>query len=77
MVEPPETPPDSPLTLEDVMRSRVHRDLSTPKLRVGDEAIPFTLPRLAGGPGGATGPPVSLGAYRGRLPVALIFGSYT
>jgi hypothetical protein len=38
---------------------------------VGSEAPDFTLPRLGGGE------PVVLSSFRGRRPVALIFGSYT
>lgn len=42
----PETPPDSPLTLEDVMSSPAHRRLMTPELAPGDPAFPFDLPLL-------------------------------
>ena len=66
----PETPPDSPLTMADVMASRVYRDLMTPKLGPGDPAFPFELPR-------DTGELVRLADYAGRMPVALVFGSYT
>ena len=38
---------------------------------VGSEAPDFKLPRLAGGE------PIVLSSFRGRKPVALIFGSYT
>lgn len=38
---------------------------------VGAEAPDFKLPRLGGGE------PVTLSSFRGRKPVALIFGSYT
>ena len=67
----PATPADSPLSMQDVITSPLYRGLSTAKLRVGDPALPFTLPRLAGG---AT---VTLESFRGVKPVALIFGSYT
>jgi hypothetical protein len=70
MTTAPETPADSPLTIEDVMRSPAYRDLSTPKLAPGDSAYPFELPR-------DTGEIVRLADYAGRLPVALVFGSYT
>lgn len=71
----PDTPADSPLTLDDVMASPAHRDLSTPKVAVGDPAFPFTLPLLEGQR--QTGELVSLGDFAGKRPVALIFGSYT
>jgi hypothetical protein len=66
----PETPADSSLTMQDVMASPVYRDLMTPKLAPGDPAYPFELPR-------DTGELVRLADYAGRLPVALVFGSYT
>jgi len=66
----PDTPADSPLTMQDVMSSPLYRDLMTPKLGVGDTAYPFELPR-------DTGELVRLADYAGRMPVALVFGSYT
>jgi hypothetical protein len=66
----PETPADSPLTMEDVMASTGYRDLMTPKLAPDDPAFLFELPR-------DTGEVVRLADYAGRLPVALVFGSYT
>ena len=54
----------------DVMASPVYRDLMTPKLAPGDPAFPFELPR-------DTGELVRLADYTGRMPVALVFGSYT
>jgi hypothetical protein len=76
---PPATPPDSPLTLQDVVASPLYRDLLTPKLREGEPAFPFTLPRLdlRDGVPRPTGETVSLAEFRGRKPVALVFGSYT
>jgi len=71
----PDTPADSPLTMDDVIASPAHQDLSTPKLRKGDPAFPFTLPLLEGHR--QTGELVSLGDFAGNRPVALIFGSYT
>jgi len=68
--EAPETPADSPLTMHDVMASPRYRDLMTPKLGVGDPAYAFELPR-------ETGEIVRLADYAGRMPVALVFGSYT
>lgn len=74
----PPTPHDSPLTMRDVMSSPIHRDLMTAKLAVGDPAYDFTLPRLhRKGAQTRPGRPVSLASFRGRRPVALIFGSYT
>ena len=66
----PETPADSPLTMQDIMASPAYRDLMTPKLARGDPAYPFELPR-------DTGELVRLSDYAGRMPVALVFGSYT
>lgn len=77
----PATPADSPLTMQDVLASPHYRDLCTAKLRVGDRAFPFTLPLLDPAGGGAhasiAGSEVSLESFRGKQPVALIFGSYT
>jgi hypothetical protein len=64
-VDVPETPADSPLTLDDVMSSPFYRGLRTPELAVGDPAFDFEL-------GG-----VRLSDFRGRRPVALVFGSHT
>ena len=66
----PQTPADSPLTMQDVMSSPLYRDLMTPELGVGDIAYPFELPR-------DTGELVRLADYAGQTPVALVFGSYT
>jgi hypothetical protein len=66
----PQTPADSPLTMDDVLGSPEYRDLMTPKLAPGDPAYPFELPR-------DTGELVRLADFAGRLPVALVFGSYT
>ena len=75
----PATPPDSPLTMQDVVTSPLYRDLTTAKLRVGDPTFPFTLPRLdtQEGTPHSSGETVSLESFRGKKPVALIFGSYT
>ncbi len=67
----PETPPDSPLELEDVMSSPAFQRLMTPELAPGDPAFPFDLP-LLGGRGR-----VLLSEFAGERPVALVFGSYT
>jgi hypothetical protein len=70
MATVPDTPADSPLTMEDVLASPVYRDLMTPKLGPGDQAFQFELP-------GEDGEVVRLVDYAGRMPVALVFGSYT
>ncbi len=57
--------------MADVAASALYRDLSTPKVSVGDAAPGFELRRLDSE---AT---VRLAAFAGRLPVALVFGSYT
>jgi hypothetical protein len=68
----PETPVDSPLTLEHVMASPLYRRLMTPELAVGDDAFDFELPRLD-----VPGATIRLADFRGERPVALVFGSYT
>lgn len=68
--EEPETPPDSPLRMADVMSSPFHLDLMTPELAAGERAAPFELPT----PGGDV---VRLADFAGVCPVALAFGSYT
>jgi hypothetical protein len=75
----PRGAPGSVLNLKDVERSATHRDLSTAKLRSGEEAFDFELPRLDldGGREIRTGETARLSAYRHVSPVALIFGSYT
>jgi hypothetical protein len=80
MAEPrlgPETPPDSPLTLEDVMSSPVYLRLMTPTLAAGDAAFPFDLPLLDAETHQPSGNRVRLGDFAGVRPVALVFGSYT
>jgi hypothetical protein len=70
IAEAPETPQDSPLTMQDVLTSPFYADLMTPELGVGDRAFPFELPT----PDGRV---VRLADFAGVRPVALIFGSYT
>ena len=70
-LQAPPTPPDSPLTIEDVMASPLYLDLRTPKLGVGDPAFDFELPAPD------SGERVRLSSFAGRMPVALVFGSYT
>jgi hypothetical protein len=73
----PETPSDSPLTMEQALASPVYRDLMAPKLAVGDAAFPFELPLLDPDTHARTGETVRLADFVGRRPVALVFGSYT
>ena len=75
----PETPPDSPLTMEQALASPLYRDLRTPKLALGDPAFDFELPLLdfADGVRRETGETVRLSSFAGARPVALVFGSYT
>jgi hypothetical protein len=73
----PETPADSPLTLDDVMSSRFYGGLMTPELAPGDPAVAFDLPLLdieSHRPGNQR---VRLADFAGVRPVALVFGSYT
>lgn len=70
MTTAPETPEDSPLTMADVMESPAYRDLMTAKVAPGDPAPAFELPR-------DTGELVRLADFASRMPVALVFGSYT
>ena len=74
-----DTPDDSPLTLKTLMSREDYRDLSTPKLAVGDMAFDFELPEygFTEGTAVATGATVRLSEFRSFKPVALIFGSYT
>ena len=64
-------PPDSPLTLQDVMSRADYKDLRTPKVAVGDLAPDFELARVDGNG------TVRLRSLLDELPVALVFGSYT
>ena len=63
----------------EALTSPVYADLWTAKLRLGDVAFDFELPKLdfAEGTKRATGESVRLSDYAGVKPVALIFGSYT
>jgi hypothetical protein len=74
-----DTPADSPLTLTTLLSRDDYRDLSTPKVAVGDVAFDFELPRydFSEGTSAATGTTVRLSGFRSSKPVALIFGSYT
>jgi hypothetical protein len=73
----PETPPDSPLTLEDVMSSPTYLRLMTPTMASGAAAFPFDLPLLEAETHRPSGERVRLGDFARVQPVALVFGSYT
>ncbi len=73
----PETPPDSPLTLHDVMSSPSYRRLMTPTLTPGAVAFQFDLPLLDPETHRPSGARVRLDDFAGERPVALVFGSYT
>jgi hypothetical protein len=77
LAQAPETPADSPLTLEDAMTSPVYLRLRTPDLAPGEPAFPFDLPLLDPQTYRPTGARVRLGDFAGERPVALVFGSYT
>ena len=64
-------PPDSPLTLQDVLASGEYRNLMTAKVAAGDVAPDFELARLDGAG------TVRLSSLLSEQPVALVFGSYT
>jgi hypothetical protein len=76
-VDAPETPPDSPLTLETAMASPLYRTLMAPELRPGDAAADFDLPLLDPETHAPSGERVRLSSFAGEQPVALVFGSYT
>lgn len=64
-------PPDSPLTLADVMASADYRNLMTAKVAEDDVAPDFDLARVDGSGR------VRLSDLAAAQPVALVFGSYT
>ena len=76
-MEAPETPADSPLTLETAMASPLYRKLMAPQLAPGDPAFPFDLPLLDADTHRLSGERVRLADFVGERPVALVFGSYT
>jgi len=76
-VDAPETPADSPLTLETTMASPLYRRLMAPELAPGDPAFPFELPLLDPRTHRPRGELVRLADFAGERPVALVFGSYT
>jgi hypothetical protein len=76
-MEAPETPADSPLTLETAMASPLYRDLMAPELRPGEPAFAFELALLDPETRRPSGRTVRLADFAGDRPVALIFGSYT
>jgi hypothetical protein len=76
-VSAPETPADSPLTLETAMASPLYRRLMAPELAPGDPAFPFELPLLDPETHRPVGERVRLEDFAGVRPVVLVFGSYT
>ena len=76
-MERPETPADSPLTLEQAMSSPLYQRLMTPELAPGDPAYQFELPLLDPETHRPSGERIRLADFAGERPVALIFGSYT
>jgi len=76
-VDAPETPADSPLTLDDVMSSSFYGRLMSPELAPGDPAFPFDLPLLGAETHEQSGERVRLADFADVRPVALVFGSYT
>jgi hypothetical protein len=64
-------PPDSPLTLQDVMSRADYTDLRTAEVAVGDLAPDFELARAD------RNGTIRLRSLLDELPVALVFGSYT
>jgi hypothetical protein len=76
-VEAPETPADSPLTLETAMASPLYRRLMEPELEPGQPAFAFELPLLDPRTHRPSGKRIRLADFAGERPVALIFGSYT
>ena len=76
-MDAPETPADSPLTLETAMAAPLYRKLMDPELRPGAPAFAFELPRLDPETHRPSGERVRLAEFAGDRPVALIFGSYT
>jgi hypothetical protein len=76
-MDAPETPADSPLTLETAMAAPLYRRLMDPDVRPGERAFPFELPLLDPETHRPSGERVQLADFAGRRPVALVFGSYT
>jgi hypothetical protein len=76
-MDAPETPADSPLTLETAMASPLYRRLMDPGVRPGEPAFTFDLPLLDPETHRPSGERVRLDDFAGERPVALVFGSYT
>jgi hypothetical protein len=76
-MEAPETPADSPLTLETAMASPLYQRLMAPELGPGEPAYQFELPLLDPETHKPSDERVRLADFAGERPVALIFGSYT
>ena len=67
-MDAPETPADSPLTLETAMASPLYRRLMDPELRPGEPAFPFDLPLLDPETHRPSGDRVAARRLRGRAP---------
>ena len=76
-MDAPETPADSPLTLETAMASPRYQGLMAPELAPGQPAFPFDLPLLDPETHRPSGQRVRMADCAGERPVALLFGSYT
>ena len=76
-MEAPETPADSPLTLETAMSSPLYQRLMAPELLPGEPAFAFELPLLDPETHRPSGARVRLADFAGERAVALVFGSYT
>jgi hypothetical protein len=76
-MDAPETPADSPLTLEAAMASPLYQRLMAPELAPGEAAFPFDLPLLDPETHRPLDKRVRLRDFAGERPVALVFGSYT
>jgi hypothetical protein len=76
-MDTPETPADSPLTLEQAMSSPLYQRLMRPELAPGEPAPQFELPLLDPETHQPSGERIRLADFAGERPVALIFGSYT
>ena len=76
-MDAPETPADSPLTLEQAMSSPLYRRLMTPEVRPGEPAFTFELRLLDPETHRPSGERIRLADFAGDRPVALVFGSYT
>ena len=76
-MDAPETPADSPLTLEQVMGSPFYGNLMAPEVEPGGPAFDFDLPILDPQTHRPSGQRIRLADFAGERPVALVFGSYS